>query len=388
MRKTNPFFSLANGVFTSFLFLGYNINMQHTSDGLSTQGIKYAGSKKKLLPYLLALAAELPGVQTVLDGFSGTTRVAQALARRGYTVTANDTADWSEVFATCYLLSSRPDSFYAPLLAHLNSLPGQNGWFSRHYGGKETDAKKPFRLKNMQKLDAIRAEIDRMPLAWPDKCVLLSSLMLALDKVDSTLGHFCSYLSRWSARSAGDLPLHLPHRFAHGGGHRVWKQDIFQATARQNWDLAYFDPPYGSNNVKMPSSRVRYAAYYHFWTTLIRNDRPELFGAAARRTDSRDRQAGSVFEDFRRAPDGHLWALHALQKLLAQTQARYIMLSYSSAGSIAKEDLLDALRQNGKLLKFLKIDYKKNIMSEMSWTGKWTRDEKNYEYIFLIQKSA
>ena len=138
----------------------------------------------------------------------------------------------------------------------------------------------------------------------------------------------------------------------------------------------------------MPSSRVRYAAYYHFWTTLIRNDRPELFGAAARRTDSRDRQAGSVFEDFRRAPDGHLWALHALQKLLAQTQARYIMLSYSSAGSIAKEDLLDALRQNGKLLKFLKIDYKKNIMSEMSWTGKWTRDEKNYEYIFLIQKSA
>ncbi|MBU4298565.1 DNA adenine methylase, partial [Patescibacteria group bacterium] len=41
-------------------------------------------------------------VKTVLDGFSGTTRVFQALKQSGYTVYANDIADWSKVFGECY----------------------------------------------------------------------------------------------------------------------------------------------------------------------------------------------------------------------------------------------------------------------------------------------
>lgn len=63
-----------------------------------TQGVKYAGSKKKLLPYILQMVEKV-GAKTVLDGFSGTTRVSQAFARRGYTVICNDTAAWSKVLA-------------------------------------------------------------------------------------------------------------------------------------------------------------------------------------------------------------------------------------------------------------------------------------------------
>lgn len=355
---------------------------------VSTEGIKYAGSKLKLLPYILELAGGLPGVQTVLDGFSGTTRVAQALAQSGYTVTANDAADWSGVFATCYLKADKPDSFYEKLLAHLNALPGKDGWFTQYYGGGENDFKKPFRIKNTRKLDAVRDEIDRLDLAWEDKCVLLASLMLALDKVDSTLGHFSSYLSRWSARSNGDLFLKPPARFKHGGGHTVLTQDIFDAVKNHRWDLAYFDPPYGSNNEKMPPSRVRYASYYHFWTTVVRNDRPDTFGAAARRTDSRDARAASVFEEFRKNEAGRFIALTALEKLLAQTNARYIMLSYSSGGRAAKEELLDILRKNGKLVKFLQIDYKKNVMAAMNWTKEWVNQNKNHEYLFVLEKGG
>ncbi len=352
-----------------------------------TEGIKYAGSKKKLLPYLLSLTKDLPGIQTVLDGFSGTTRVSQAFAQQGYTVTANDTADWSEVLGTCYLKANRSDSFYEKLLLHLNALPGRTGWFTQHYGGREQDTKKPFQIKNTQKLDAIREEIDRLNLAWKDKCVLLTSLILALDKVDSTLGHFSSYLAHWSARSANDLQLRLPARFAHRGGHAILKQDIFKTLQNGQWDLAYFDPPYGSGNLKMPPSRVRYAAYYHFWKTVIRNDQPEVFGAAARRTDSRDSAASSAFEDFRQNENGNFVVYETLKKLLAQTQARYIMLSYSSTGRIAKEALVEALHQNGKLIKSLKIDYKKNIMSEMNWTRQWVQPKKNFEYIFVLEKT-
>ena len=59
---------------------------------METQGIKYTGSKKEILPALLELIKPL-NIKTVLDGFSRTTRVSQALKQAGYTVYANDIAD-------------------------------------------------------------------------------------------------------------------------------------------------------------------------------------------------------------------------------------------------------------------------------------------------------
>ncbi len=67
-----------------------------------TEGIKYAGSKLKLLPFIFEMVSGLEGIETVLDGFSGSTRVSQAFAQLGYTTTSNDISVWSEVFAMDY----------------------------------------------------------------------------------------------------------------------------------------------------------------------------------------------------------------------------------------------------------------------------------------------
>ena len=99
-----------------------------------TQGIKYAGSKLKLLPYILQMVAELE-VQTILDGFSGSTRVSQAFAQCGYQVTANDTAVWSETLGICYLKNRKQPQEYKKLIEHLNHVPAEDGWFTEHYGG-------------------------------------------------------------------------------------------------------------------------------------------------------------------------------------------------------------------------------------------------------------
>ncbi|MGI8469001.1 MAG: DNA adenine methylase [Pyrinomonadaceae bacterium] len=71
-----------------------------------TEGIKYAGSKLKLLPYILQLAHKVKP-QTVLDGFAGTTRVSQVFAQLGYRVVSNDIAVWSKVFGLCYLKNKK-----------------------------------------------------------------------------------------------------------------------------------------------------------------------------------------------------------------------------------------------------------------------------------------
>ena len=157
-----------------------------------TEGIKYTGSKLKLLPYIIDEVKDLQ-VKTILDGFSGTTRVSQAFAQIGYDVTANDTSEWSEVFGNCYLKSEKPDSYYKEIIDMLNGLPGYEGWFTEHYGGRDESGKKPFQAHNTMKLDAIRDKIDELGLEWVDKCVILTSLILALDTVDNTLGHYVAY---------------------------------------------------------------------------------------------------------------------------------------------------------------------------------------------------
>lgn len=341
-------------------------------------------------------------VKKVLDGFSGTTRVSQTFAQLGFNTTANDIAYWSQTFATCYLLAKKPTKYYQELIDHLNALSPVAGWFSEHYGGdpnpptnfqikknttKKNAGKRPFQIKNTKKLDAIREEIDRLELSHIDKSVVLTSLVLALDKVDSTLGHYVSYLQQWSPRSYNDLLLKVPKIVKSAGEHRVLRGDVFETLANNEYDLCYFDPPYGSNNEKMPPSRIRYASYYHLWTTVIKNDKPELFGKANRRADTKDQVAASVFEEFRRDTDGNFVAMKAIERMIQAANTRYVLLSYSSGGRATKQELVAILESSGNLLKALEIDYKHNVMGAMRWTNEWINsDSKHKEYLFLIEK--
>ena len=52
--------------------------------------IKYLGSKRLLIPAILQVIRGLSEVRTVIDLFSGTSRVGHALKGAGYRVLAND----------------------------------------------------------------------------------------------------------------------------------------------------------------------------------------------------------------------------------------------------------------------------------------------------------
>jgi adenine-specific DNA-methyltransferase len=362
-----------------------------TLNAPETEGIKYAGSKLKLLPYILQLAQKVKP-RTVLDGFSGTTRVSQAFARSGYRVIANDIAVWSKVFGDCYLSSPSPREHYTGLIDHLNALPGRDGWFTEHYGGNVNESngvKKPWQRHNTLKLDAIREEIERLSLSAHERAVALTSLILAMDEVDSTIGHYASYLSEWSPRSYHQMKLRIPNLISKTQDHEILSADIFDVIPSIEADVAYYDPPYGSNNDKMPPSRVRYAAYYHLWTSICLFDSPTLFGKAKRRADTSDAISASVFEEFRKNEDGRFIVVEAIERLLRQTKTRHIILSYSSGGRATAEELNAVIRSAGRLIDVIEVDYKRNVMGGMRWTNEWVRDaeEINREFLFLIEKS-
>lgn len=358
-------------------------------ENIKTQGIKYTGSKDKLLPYILKMIYPLHP-KKVLDGFSGTTRVSQAFSQLDYQVISNDISIWSKIFGQCYLLNKKEKKYYQEIIDYLNYLPGKYGWFSEHYGGspENNETKKPWQLHNTMKLDAIREEIDKITNDEIEKSVLLTSLILALDKVDNTIGHYSAYLKEWAPRSYKTMQLEVPQLIETYQENQVYNEDIFSLLPKIECDVAYFDPPYGSSNDKMPPSRVRYQAYYHIWKTIILNDKPELFGKTNRRKDSSDNLSYSPFEDFRKNEEGHFIASNAIAQLIQNTKAEYIVFSYSSGGRVPFSQLLEIFSTYACIEDIQKINYQKNVMSNMKWTNEWLNDEnhQHQEYLFLLKK--
>jgi adenine-specific DNA-methyltransferase len=98
--------------------------------------------------------------------------------------------------------------------------------------------------------------------------------------------------------------------------------------------------------------------------------------------------AASVFEEFRKNEQGRFIAMEAIERVIHNTDAQWIILSYSSGGRATADELNQVVRENGKLLEVMEIDYKKNVMAGMKWTDEWIRDSEqpNREFLFLLEK--
>lgn len=306
--------------------------------------IKYLGSKRVLVPTILALVAELDGVRSVLDLFSGTSRVGHALKRAGHRVVANDHNAYAATIARCYV---EADDTLAPeaerLLAELRRLPGRAGYFTQTFCVES----RFFQPKNGERIDAIRARIAALALPPTLEAVLLTSLMEAADRVDSTTGVQMAYLKRWAARAHHDLALRLPEllpRSPHGPGRA--RQDEAIDAADEEVDLAYLDPPYNQH---------RYHGNYHVWETLVRGDAPETYGVAKKRIDARQRR--SPFNsrvDF----------AAALSAVLERVRARHLILSFNDEGFLARPDAEAMLGRLGRV-RVVERDHKRYVGAQI-----------------------
>lgn len=361
-------------------------------DIFQTEGIRYMGSKRTLIPFIHEALRGLP-INTVLDGFSGSTRVSQFFKKAGYSVHANDVAAYSSIFGTAYLINNdtNPDDI-ATKIKYLNAIAPVDGFFTEAYGGTDDGAgnvvaidgkKKPFQVKNTRKVDAIRPEIDRIAANETERCILLTSLILALDKVENTLGHQVSYLSKWGPRSYEDIVLTLPKLISGSRTYQTTQLDV--SSIRGQYDLAYFDPPYNTNNTVTASTRVRYASYYHLWTTLVKNDSPAVVGAANRRYDcSSDRLPGAItsYESTRSE------IVEAeIERLLRGANAQFVLFSYSNKGKIQPQKIANIMSALGRVTVNM-FDHKENVQKALTINNLWPGDgSQNYEYLFLLEKS-
>lgn len=307
--------------------------------------IKYLGSKRRLVPVLGDLLSRT-GATTALDLFTGTTRVAQEWKRRHAEVWAIDTARYAEVLAGCYIATDsagidRPR--LSDALSHLDNLTGVDGYVTATF----SQASRYFQPHNARRIDAIRDEIQRHWADDPLEAVLLTSLLEAADRVDSTTGLQMAYLKQWAPRSYQRLTLRPPVLLP-GPGHAAGGDATVIAPALPEVDLAYLDPPYNQH---------RYFTNYHVWETLVAWDAPEYYGVACKRLDARDASTKSVFNDRRRAPD-------ALARLIAGVRAATVVISASNEGFVGLDDLVDMAAVRGHV-EVLAFDSKRYIGAQI-----------------------
>jgi len=283
--------------------------------------IKYLGSKRILVPRIVEVVRALgPDVRTVIDLFSGTSRVGHALKREGYRVLANDHNAYAATLARCYVQAD--DGLAAPateIIAELNALPGKPGYFTRTFCRRS----RFIQPRNGARIDAIRDRIARMNLKPDLEAVLLTALMQAADRVDSTTGVQMAYLKSWAPRAANPLELRLPEllpRSPHGKS-LAHQLDALDAAALLEADAAYIDPPYNQHS---------YLGNYHIWETLVRWDNPTTYGVACKREDVRSRR--SVFNSRRESA-------RALADLLARVRAPNLIVSFNDEGFLSLDEL-------------------------------------------------
>lgn len=304
--------------------------------------------------------------------FTGTTRVAQEFKRLGLHTTACDIATYSHVEAQTFIetdASKIDEEELASAIEYLNNLPGEDGYFTQTFCVQS----RFFQPKNGMRVDAIRTRIEEEFIGSPLYPILLSSLIHAADRVDSTTGLQMAYLKEWAPRSFNDLKLQVPE-LIEGPGRALLGDAMKLVDELPPTDLMYLDPPYNQH---------RYFTNYHIWETLIRWDKPDHYGVACKRVDARDPETKSVFNSKPRMKE-------AFFDLISRARAELFVISYNNESWISEEEMTQALLDTGvedvRALAFEHARYVgarigiHNPMGEKVGTVSHTR---NQEWIFV-----
>ncbi|MGQ0823725.1 MAG: DNA adenine methylase [Actinomycetota bacterium] len=307
--------------------------------------IKYLGSKRRLVPVLGDICTAV-GAKRALDLFTGTTRVAQEFKRRGAHTSALDSATYAHTFAQTYVAldaDAVDEREIADALRHLSAVSGTDGYVTETFCHRS----RFFQPHNGRRIDGIRDAIEleyRASWLYP---VLLSSLIEAADRVDSTTGLQMAYVKAWAPRSYNQLELRVPELVV-GTGTAHQGDACELARHLGSFDLVYLDPPYNQH---------RYFTNYHIWETLVAWDAPEYYGVACKRVDARDETTKSVFNDKRRMPA-------ALGQVIADVDAPVVVVSYNDESWVTIGELVAMCTARGSV-RTLAFDSKRYVGAQI-----------------------
>lgn len=361
------------------------------------QLIPYIGNKRKLLGLITQAICQtsITAPATFLDLFAGSGVVSRMAKWMGFRVLANDWEPYAQAINGSYIASNAPPPLmaldgYDNAIAALNALPPQEGWITRHLCPASDDDYDISRDRlfytraNGMRMDAMRSQIERWRqqevISVQEERCLLAPLLYQACYVSNTSGVFKGFHNGWGGQTGTALYRILsqltlaPAVFCDNGqANAIFRQDALTLAQqlrdeRTPVEIAYLDPPYNQHP---------YGSNYHVLNTLTLWDSPPL----TEKIEGRNKAA--IREDWRterRSAYNHRGdAERALAALMETLDARFILTSYSTDGTIPLLSLLDICTRRGHT-QYVSQDYKRYRVSSQRFSEKPV----NVEFILVV----
>ena len=145
----------------------------------------------------------------------------------------------------------------------------------------------------------------------------------------------------------------------------IYREDANKLAQQISADVTYIDPPYNSR---------QYSRFYHVYETLVKWDKPKLYGVAMKPEEEN-------MSDYCKSK-----ALDAFRDLIFKLNTRYIVVSYnntynskssSSANKIKLEEIQEVLNEVGETMIYKHSHHAFNA-------GK-TEFDNHMEYLFVTR---
>ena len=355
-----------------------------TTEYVFHQLIPYIGNKRKLLGLInqaIAKTGVSPG-GTFLDLFAGSGVVSRLAKKQGFRVISNDWEPYAQAINHCYIACNSAPAFnalggYENAIAQLNAVAPTEDWITRHLCPADDDhydSRKErlfYTRANGMRIDAMRLQIAQWQasglLSELEMSCLLAPMLYQACYTSNTSGVFKGFHNGWGGqtktalyRILSEFCLKPATFYDNGHANAVYRMDAAQLATERDAavDIAYLDPPYNQHP---------YGSNYHVLNTIALWDHPPLT------PHIEGRNKAAIREDWRterRSPYNHSRsATDAYNALLHSLDARYILTSYSTDGTIPLQDLVAACIQRGQT-DFVLQQYKRYRVSSQRFSPK------------------
>lgn len=306
--------------------------------------IRYYGGKAKLADFIIKGMTDfgLRAGMRVLDGFTGSSVIAQELKHRGYQAFANDNLYFSYSLADAHLAFNEMPKFKklnlkSEIFAYLNSIKPVAGFVTKNYSPYDGCERMYLSVENAMKVDAVRDQIEEWKshdlISLSEFNYLIASLIYAINLVSNITGTYGAYLKFWEGRSTKILELKPIEVGSSEFKNQAMYGDVIDAVSKQQYDFIYLDPPYNSRGYFSNYFLLEVIALGWYDSTPM----PE--GVTGIPKNMR------VTSDFSSKKE----VIGAFQRLISKCNSEYVFLSYNNEGLLSGAKLLDILNDFGKV---------------------------------------
>lgn len=334
--------------------------------------MRYIGNKESMVEEIdsfIESRVESEESLTLFDAFCGTGAVSDRLKNK-FNLVINDNLKWATVYTAGRLYA--PSCHFERLgfdpFAFLNQSDEKvQGFIYKNYAPTES-SRMYFTPENAARIDYFRKQIEEWHknklLSEAEYMLLLASLVESVSRVSNTAGVYGAFLKKWDGRALKPIEFIKPaYNACDSLNIKIYNDKTENIISDVKCDILYLDPPYTQN---------QYGTQYHLLETLILNDHPSVSKVTG------SRPVMPMRSDWSKEYKAHI----LLDKIIANTTARYIVMSYNNDGLMSKEYIEAVMKRYGKPETYCckKISYKKY----QNWKSQ--NHKEHFEYLFFVEK--